>query len=78
MENSSERTLAKYYGKRLNLLHLSKIGGIPVRVHRAIDGKIKQVIKRHNSGKWFVCICVGKEAKVIRSDLKEAIGIDVG
>jgi putative transposase len=43
-------------GKRLNLLHLSKIGDIPIRVHRAIDGEIKQVIiKRHNPGK-MVCL----------------------
>jgi putative transposase len=65
--------------KRLDLLRLSKIGDIPIRVHRAVDGEIKQVIiKRHNSGKWFACICVEKEMKVIRREPKKAIGIDVG
>jgi putative transposase len=66
-------------GKRLDLLRLSKIGDIPIRIHRAVEGEIKQVIiKKHNSGKWFACICVEKEIKVIRRELKKAIGIDVG
>jgi putative transposase len=66
-------------GKRLDLLRLSKIGDIPIRLHRAVEGEIKQVIiKKHNSGKWFACICVKKEIKVIRRELKKAIGIDVG
>jgi len=66
-------------GKRLDLLRLSKIGNIPVRLHREIEGKIKQVIiKKHNSGKWFACICVEKEANIIRREPERAVGIDVG
>jgi len=66
-------------GKRLDLLHLSKIGDIPIRVHREVDGRIKQVIiKRHNSGKWFACLCVEKEIKVAKRETKRVIGIDVG
>jgi putative transposase len=66
-------------GKRLNLLHLSKIGDIPIRVHRAIDGEIKQVIiKRHNPGKWFACICIEKEVQTVRKESRKATGIDVG
>lgn len=66
-------------GKRLDLLHLSKIGDIPIRIHRPVEGRIKQVIiKRHNSGKWFACICVERESKVIRKEPKRVIGIDVG
>jgi putative transposase len=66
-------------GKRLDLLRLSKIGNIPIRIHRKIKGNIKQVIiKRHNSGKWFVCICVEEEMQVEKKDLQTAIGIDVG
>ncbi|MEM2897046.1 MAG: hypothetical protein QXG01_05700, partial [Candidatus Bathyarchaeia archaeon] len=57
--------------KRLDLLRLSKIGNIPIRVHRLIEGKMKQVIiKRHNSGKWFACICVEKEVNVVKRDKK--------
>ena len=66
-------------GKRLDILHLSKIGDIPIRVHREIEGKIKQVIiKRQNSGKWFACICVEKEVKAVRRESRKVIGIDVG
>lgn len=64
--------------KRLNLLHLSKIGDIPMRMHRNIEGKVKTVtIKRHASGKWFACICV-KESSKAREPIRKAIGIDVG
>jgi len=66
-------------GKRLDILHLSKIGDIPVRVHRAFEGKIKQVvIKRHNSGKWFACTCVEREMNVARRETNRAVGLDVG
>jgi putative transposase len=66
-------------GKRLDILHLSKIGNIPIRFHRAVEGEIKQVIiKRHNSGKWFACICVEKEACITRREPERIVGIDVG
>jgi transposase len=66
-------------GKRLDILHLSKIGDIPIRVHRVVEGKIKQVIiKRHNSGKWFACIYTEKEVSTIQREPKRAIGVDVG
>jgi len=66
-------------GKRLDLLHLSKIGDVPIRVHREIKGKIKQVmIKKHNSGKWFACICVEEEMRVEKRGIQRAIGIDMG
>jgi putative transposase len=66
-------------GKRLDLLHLSKIGDIPIKVHRAVEGEIKQVIiKRYNSGKWFACICVEKEKYVTQREPKRVVGIDVG
>ena len=66
-------------GKRLDLLHLSKIGDIPIRVHREVEGKIKQIIiKKHNSGKWFAHVCVEKEVRVVRREPRKAIGIDVG
>jgi transposase len=52
---------------------------MPIRVHGAVEGEIKQVIvKRHNSGKWFACVCVEKEMNVTRREPKRAVGIDVG
>ena len=66
-------------GKRLDILRLSKIGDIPIRVHRVVEGEIKQVIiKRHNSGKWFACLCVEKEVNAIRRERRKAVGIDLG
>ncbi|MGC8936043.1 MAG: RNA-guided endonuclease InsQ/TnpB family protein, partial [Candidatus Methanomethylicaceae archaeon] len=66
-------------GKRLDIIRLSKIGDIPIRVHRAVEGKIKQVIiKRHNSGKWFACLCVEKEVNLVQRERKKAVGIDMG
>ncbi|MHA1836195.1 MAG: RNA-guided endonuclease InsQ/TnpB family protein [Candidatus Odinarchaeia archaeon] len=65
-------------GKRLDRLHLSKIGDIPIRNHRKIEGKIKQVIiKRYNSGKWFALLCSEKEEKELPK-IGKVIGIDVG
>lgn len=65
-------------GKRLDKLHLSKIGDIPIRIHREIEGKIKQIIiKRYNSGKWFALVCVEKEIRT-RAKTNKVVGIDVG
>jgi putative transposase len=68
------------------LLHLSKIGDIPIRVHRQVEEKVKQItIKRHSSGKWFACISVEVEEEISVNNVnnviqreKRVIGIDVG
>ncbi|MEM3532053.1 MAG: transposase [Candidatus Methanomethyliaceae archaeon] len=66
-------------GKRLDSLHLSKIGSIPIRVHRTIEGRIKQVmVKRHNSGRWFTCISVEREVNFVQREPKYVVGLDVG
>jgi putative transposase len=65
-------------GKRLSLLQLSKIGDIPIRLHREIESAIKQIIiKKHASGKWFACISV-EENRIGKKKIRRAIGIDVG
>lgn len=65
-------------GKRLDRLHLSKIGDIPIRIHRKIDGKIKQVIiKRYKSGRWFALVCVEQKENPLPKRNKR-VGIDVG
>jgi len=66
-------------GKRCQTLHLSKIGDIPIRCHRNIEGKIKQVtIKHEQSGKWFASIAEETvnpdQIKIIR----KVAGIDLG
>ncbi len=65
---------------KFGLLHLSKIGDIPIRLHREIVGEIKQVtIKHMPSGKWYAHIIVdngSKEFDLI--DIEKAVGLDVG
>jgi len=69
-----------YTGKRYQTLHLSKIGNIPIKCHRHINGKIKQItIKHEASGKWFASIIeeTGSKPK-IKAEIKKVVGIDVG
>nr|MCR5853277.1 hypothetical protein [Methanophagales archaeon] len=41
-------------GNRLDRLYISKVGEVPIRIHRPVEGKIKQVIiKRYGSGAWY-------------------------
>ena len=64
--------------KRLQKLHLSKIGNIKILTHRETKGKIKQItIKRTNSNKWFANISCELN-KEIKTDLQKRIGIDLG
>lgn len=67
-------------GKRCQTLHLSKIGSIPIRCHRDVKGKIKQItIKKEASGKWFAFVIeeLSKEKPELKS-IKNIVGIDVG
>jgi len=67
-------------GKRLDKLYISKVGEVPIRVHRHIEGKIKQIIiKRYGSGEWYALICV-EEVEVMekRKEVERVVGIDVG
>jgi len=65
-------------GKRLDLLRLSKIGEIPIRIHRKIDGKIKGIIiKRYSSGRWYALVQIENIPQPLPKTGK-SIGIDVG
>jgi putative transposase len=65
----------KLEGKKLAL---SKIGEIPIKLHREIKGKIKGVIvKRERSGKWYATFQVENEPKPLPRTGR-AVGIDVG
>jgi putative transposase len=66
-------------GERLDRLWLSKIGDIPIRIHREIEGNIKQiVIKRYNSDKWYACVSVESENEPEQKPIQKAVGLDVG
>jgi len=66
-------------GKRHQTLWLSKIGNIPIRCHRNINGKIKQItIKKESSGKWFASIIEERNITIPRQEIKKVVGIDLG
>ena len=66
-------------GKRLDKLHISKIGNLPILMHRPVEGIIKQVVIKHYlSGKWYACIIAEQENDVVKQPIKTAVGIDVG
>lgn len=61
-------------------MRLSKIGCIPIVLHRQLEGKIKTLtIKKTQSGRWFAIFSCesGAETSVVSSNGKR-IGIDVG
>ena len=66
--------------KRLDKLHISKVGDIPMRMHRPVEGDIKQVVvKRYGSGRWFASITVEeKDIVVQKQPIKKIVGMDMG
>lgn len=68
-----------YTGKRCQILHLSKIGDIPMRMHREFKGTIKQItVKRYKSGKWYAMLTVEQKITIEKTKIRKAVGIDVG
>ncbi len=62
-----------------NLLWLSKIGWMEIRLHDIMEGKIKQVTITRKAGKWFAVITIEIQSPLPRFlDMKKIIGIDVG
>jgi len=63
-------------------LHLSKIGSIPIRLHREVpdDAAIKQVaIKKEKTGEWYATAAVEFDRDVETPDTPErCVGIDAG
>ena len=58
------------------ILHLSKIGDINIKVHRRIEGKIKQITLKKSLGKWYAMIVTDFIQK--RTCGNKEIGIDLG
>ncbi|MDP2907855.1 MAG: transposase [Nanoarchaeota archaeon] len=66
-------------GKRCQTLRLSKIGDIPIRCHRNIEGEMKQVtIKRCSSGKWYASVSAELRVSIPKCKIKNVVGIDLG
>lgn len=59
-------------------LHLSKIGSVRVRLHRAVEGTIKNcTIKKELNG-WYVVFVVENATCPLNASHSQAVGIDVG
>jgi putative transposase len=62
-----------------NILSLSKIGDIKVKLHRSIEGNIKRLtIRRTATQKWFVSILTDNDSYNPLEPSDKLIGIDVG
>jgi len=58
------------------ILWLSKIGDIPIKLHRQVEGKIKSITIKKSLGKWYCSIVT--DAVIKRVCGNGEIGIDVG
>ena len=60
-------------------IQISKIGNLPIILHRIPKGKIKTLtIKQNKAGQWFAVFCCEMpETKVVHAS-KSKVGIDVG
>jgi len=59
-------------------LVLSKVGEIPIKLHREMKGKIKRLtIKRERSGKWYAIFQIEDEPKPLPK-AEKTIGVDMG
>ena len=62
-----------------DLLYLSKIGFVEIRLHRNFVGEIKQVtVTKSKSGKWHACLVCDVDAELPKISLTKSVGIDVG
>ncbi|PSQ29662.1 transposase [Halobacteriales archaeon SW_6_65_46] len=65
------------------VLHLSKIGDIPIELHREIpdDGRLKQVtVKQEPTGEWYATfgVEVNREPPTKPDEPERCVGVDVG
>jgi putative transposase len=62
-----------------NILSLSKIGNIKIKMHRPLKGNIKRlIIRRTATQKWFVSVLTDVETSQPLEHSDKAVGIDVG
>lgn len=62
-----------------NILTLSKIGDIKIKLHRPLEGDIKRItIRKTSTQKWFVSILTDNDSYQPLEHTDKAVGIDVG
>lgn len=60
-------------------LYCSKIGNLPIVLHRLPRGKVKTLtIKRNRAGQWYACFACELQEQPVRSAQSSSVGIDVG
>lgn len=57
-------------------LHLSKIGDIKIKVHREVNGNIKQIQIKKEIDRWYAIIITDEKKQIICGE--KIIGIDLG
>ena len=60
-----------------NILHLSKIGDIKVKVHRPLQGKVKGVVIKREDKKRYAIVQMDMEIRLLPKN-DRVVGIDVG
>jgi putative transposase len=60
-----------------NVLRLSKIGDIRIKIHRPIDGKVKGIIIKHKGDKWHAIVQIDANKHILPEN-NRTVGIDVG
>lgn len=60
-----------------DVLHLSKIGDIKVKMHRPLGGKAKGVVVKREGDRWYAVVQVDTEVHVL-PPCEKMVGIDVG
>ena len=67
-------------GFKLNKkLYCSKIGDIPIKLHRKLKGKIKTLtIKKNKTNQYYACFSVENKNREIKHKSNRKIGIDLG
>jgi putative transposase len=62
-----------------NVVKLSKIGGVKIKLHRPVEGIIKTcTVRRTPTGKWFVCFVCEIEHSPAKQPIEPPIGLDMG
>lgn len=73
--NQSGFSLTPLRGKK-GILWLSKIGDIPIKLHRKVEGNIKNITVKKSNGRWHCSIVT--DAVIKRTCGTKEIGIDMG
>jgi putative transposase len=63
-----------------NTIYLSKIGEVYMVKHRPIKGRVKRVCIRRKNSKWYACLTVEYDEKIMSGQKKDypSTGIDMG